>query len=75
MSKGRKPLSDAELLDTVISVRDNGIEITADKFRFAPKTIMSRIKRAEQRFGTKFFADYDYKRMTYLGKQKLEELK
>lgn len=72
--KGRKPLTDTELIDTVISVRDCGINATAEKMCFEPKTIMSRIKRADRRFGVKFFSDYDYNRLTYLGKEKLNEI-
>lgn len=72
--KGRKPLSDAELIDTVISVRDDGVNATAKKLYLVPASVTHRIKRAERRFGVKFFADYGYSRMTYLGKEKLNEI-
>lgn len=72
--KGRKPLSDAELIDTVILVRDNGVNATAEKMYLVPASVTYRIKNAERRFCIKFFADYDYTRMTYLGREKLNEI-
>lgn len=72
--KGRKPLSNAELIDTVVSVRGVGIKTTAEKMYLVPASVTYRIKRAEHRFGVKFFSDYGYNRMTYLGREKLNEL-
>lgn len=72
--RGRKPLTDTELINTVISVRDNGINATAEKMCMVPASVSQRIKRADRRFGVKFFSDYDYSKLTYLGKEKLNEI-